>query len=699
MNTKTAPGFGVAKLAATAAVSVLTCVPAWADDDVRRFSADDIFNLEYAASPQVSPNSDTIAYVRTRFDRMADARVGSIWTIDVESGAHRPLITDQGSVGSPRWSPNGDRLLYTAAGEDGPELRVWFVDDGSSFSIAQFEQSPQSPSWSPDGDQIAFAMLVPDTPASFAEAPKSPKGATWAEPVRVFDQLPFRFDGAGYLTPGKTHIHIVPAEGGSVRAITEGVANYSSPVWLDDDTLIAVVDAGEGAISDPIESDVVTIEVASGEITTLTDRDGPDTSPTISPNGEYIAYLGYDDEVLSYQQTQLYVMPVDGGEARLLTGDVDRSIGAIQWREDSNSLIVMHEDRGDMVLSAMDLDGGVSELTRKVGGTSIGRPYSSGSFHTSGDIIAFTHAHTARPGDLAMIDQRGRVRQLTELNEDALGHVDLADIEAIEVESPIDGAMIQAWIALPPGFEADGSAPMVMEIHGGPFAMYGPTFSAEIQRYAAEGYVTVYANPRGSTGYGEAFAQEIDLAYPGEDYDDLMAVVDELIAKDYVDPDRLFVTGGSGGGVLTAWIVGSTDRFAAAASIKPVMNWTTMALAADIAPFVVRHWLRAEPWDNPDRYWELSPISRAGNITTPTMVMVGEEDWRTPTWEAEQLYTALKLQGVDTALVRVPGSPHFIAGRPSQMIAKVDNIMGWFEKHDPANEDDEDGESGDGESD
>ncbi|MEL7391692.1 MAG: prolyl oligopeptidase family serine peptidase, partial [Pseudomonadota bacterium] len=245
----------------------------------------------------------------------------------------------------------------------------------------------------------------------------------------------------------------------------------------------------------------------------------------------------------------------------------------------------------------------------------------------------------------------------------------------------------EAWVALPHGFEADGSAPMIMEIHGGPFAMYGPYFASEIQRFAAEGYVTVYVNPRGSTGYGADFAMAIDKAYPGNDYDDLMSIVDALIERNYVSPDRLFVTGGSGGGILTAWIVGKTDRFAGAATVKPVINWMTMALSADIAQFVRRHWIREDPWENPDAFLDFSPIMLIENVVTPTLVMVGEEDWRTPTWEAEQFYTALKLKGVETALIRVPGSPHYIAGRPSRLIAKTDNIMGWFAKYDPAKQD------------
>ena len=253
-----------------------------------------------------------------------------------------------------------------------------------------------------------------------------------------------------------------------------------------------------------------------------------------------------------------------------------------------------------------------------------------------------------------------------------------------KVNIEIDGKEIEAWGAVPPTCKADGSFPMILEIHGGPYTMYGPYFASEIQRYAAEGYVTVWSNPRGSTGYGEDFALEIDRAYPSNDYHDLMSVVDELVARKYVDDKRLFVTGGSGGGILTAWIVTKTNRFAAAASIKPVINWMTMALTGDISNYVRRHWIREDPWSNPEAFLKFSPIRYVDKVKTPTLMMVGEDDFRTPPWEAEQFYTALKMLNVDTALIHVPNAPHYIASRPSRLIAKTDNIMGWFAKYDPA---------------
>jgi len=670
------------RIAAAASAIIATAAGA---DDYRRFEAMDVFALEWAADPQVSPDGEHIVYVRTAYDKLADRPRGSLWMLDVDSGQHRPLITD-GAVSSPRWSPDGERLAYRAAKEGGSEIRIRYLDDNADFAVSQFTESPGQFVWSPDGAHLAFSMFVPGDKPSFATPPKPPEGASWADPVRVFDDLTFRFDGRGWLRDGATHVFVVGTEGGEPRQITDGDNDFSSPTWLDDDTVLAVGNDVPDAELDPIESEIYAVELSDHSRTALTNRDGPDASPAVSPNGEIIAYTGYDDEVLAYQQANLYLMNADGSDARILSADYDHPVSNPIFAADGRSVFALAEVEGHTMVIQVDLDGEVRERADDVGGTSLGRPYASGSFSVGGgrsSVVAYTRQHWDRPAEVAVIEGRDDARVLTDLNDDALGHIDLAPIEELQVESRHDGRTIEAWVAKPPGFEPDGSFPMILEIHGGPFAMYGPSFAAEIQRYAAEGYVTVYANPRGSTGYGNEFAQEIDRAYPGNDHEDLMSVVDALVERDYVDPDRLFITGGSGGGVLTAWAVGKTDRFAAAASIKPVINWATMATAADIGIFVTRHWLRSTPWDNPELYHRLSPISLVGNVATPTMVMVGEEDWRTPTWEAEQFYGALKQRQVPTALIRVPGASHSIAARPSHLIAKTDNIMGWFAEYDP----------------
>ncbi|MEO0882487.1 MAG: S9 family peptidase [Pseudomonadota bacterium] len=658
--------------------------------DLPRFTADRVFDLEYADDPQISPDGSKIVYVRRSMDRKTDTNRGDLWIIDTESGAHTPLIQGGASAGAPRWDPAGERLLYTTSSEAGPELRVYYIASRQDFSLAQFTEAPRQAVWSPDGTQIALTQFTPATPPNFAKAPSPPKGAEWSPPVKVFDDVTYRFDGAGYLREGADHIYVLSAEGGSPRQITKGEASFGQPEWRGNGTILAVGNMAEDRDLDPIESEIYAVSLENLSVTPLTDRDGPDGSPKVSPNGSRIAYAGYDDEVKSYQITELYVMSADGGEPTHLTADYDRSITSFEWHPSGNSIIAQVENIGDIDLVEIGLNGSRETLATGLGGTSFGRPYAGASFSISGErrpTLAFTTADTAAPADVSVQGRNVEDRQLTNLNADVLPYLDMAEVREITIPSSFDGRDIQAWVAMPPDFVADGSFPMILEIHGGPQTMYGPYFSPEIQRFAAEGYVTVYANPRGSTGYGEAFTQLIDLNYPGEDYDDLMSVTDYLIAENYVDPDRLFVTGGSGGGVLTAWIVGKTNRFAAAATIKPVINWFTMALTGDIGAYVRRHWIRSDPWADPDTYWKFSPISLVGNVTTPTLVMVGEEDWRTPTWEAEQFYGALKLREVETALIRVPGSPHYIAGRPSRLIAKTDNIMGWFEKFDPAKQD------------
>lgn len=675
-----------ALLLSTAAFAPLSLA---ADQEkLERFTAEHVFDLEFADDPQISPNGQRVVYVRRSMDHQKDVIHDDLWTLDIRSGTHRPLIAGGTPTNRPRWSPDGTRLLYNTTTDAGQsELRVYFLDSDKSISLGRFAAKPNDAAWSQDGTQIAFRMFTPSEAPRFTTAPTPPAGAKWNPPVRVFDDVTFRSDGAGYLREGANQIYTLPSSGGTPRQVTFGDVDYTSPIWRDESTLLIVGNEAEDRDFDPIESEIYALNLNTFATRALTTRDGPDHSPQLSPDGRKIAFLGYDDKVLSYQATHLYVMDKDGGNIRHVSADHDRSITSFAWRGDNQALVTQVENKGAVELRSFNLSGTKPKVMASgLGGTSFGRPYAGASFTLSKSTrptFAYTTGDANSPSDITIKTFSGEPKRLTALNDDLLPFLDMAKIEEVTVPSKFDGKDIQAWIALPPDFEADGSYPMILEIHGGPFTMYGPFFSAEIQRYAAEGYVTVYVNPRGSTGYGEEFSLLIDKNYPGEDYDDLETITDYLIEKNYVSKDRLFVTGGSGGGVLTSWIVGKTERYAAAATIKPVINWLSMALTADIGPFVKRHWIRENPWENPEAYWERSPLSLVGNVTTPTLVMVGEEDHRTPTWEAEQYYGALKLKGVDTALIRVPGSPHFIAKRPSRLIAKTDNIMGWFEKYDP----------------
>lgn len=658
--------------------------------ELRPFSADDVFELEWARAPEIAPDGSQVLWIRTGYDRRSDRPRGALWITDVATGASEPLVTGPGSYHSPRFSPDGTRLAYIASESGKTHLRMRWLASGRETIVADLDSAPRQVAWSPDSTTLAFTLFTPGEGLTLGKAkPHKPDDARWADPMRVIDDLVFRFDGRGYLKEGADQVYVVPAHGGTPRAVTEGGDGFSSPAWsADGKTLYVVGNDGPDPELDPIESEIYAVDVATGARRALTDRDGPDRSPTPSPDGTTLAWLGYDDERRAYQQTELYVQGPDDNAPRWLTADFDHGLSSLSWRDDGQALLAQATVRGQLHLVEIDLEGNVTTLLRDMGGTSLGRPYGSGDHAVRGTgaerVMAWTVADPLRPAELAIQVGTGPARIVTDLNSDLLGEIALPRMEELTVPSRLDGLPIQAWMAIPAGVSADGTAPLLLEIHGGPFAMYTPAFAAEIQRYAAEGYVTVWANPRGSTGYGEAFAQEIDEAYPGPDHEDLMSVVDAVLAQGWVDEKRLFITGGSGGGVLSAYATGMTDRFAAAAVIKPVINWFTMALAGDIGVVVSRHWIRGNPWENPQKYFDRSPIRVVGNVTTPTLVMVGEEDWRTPAWEAEQWYTALKMQGVPSAYVRVPGASHTIAARPSNLVAKVDTIMAWFEKYDPA---------------
>lgn len=672
-------------------VAASFAAPVSADDDELNILKNiDVFELEYAADPQISPDGSSVAYVRRSNDIMTDRTRSNIWIASADGSDHRPILSGKANFSSPRWSPDGGRLAYVSAVEGGkPQLFVRWMDTGQTALITNLTHAPGAIAWAPDGDSIAFSMFVEKNAKPLAKAPKKPKGAEWAPPAKVVEEVVYRADGGGYLDPGVTHIFTVPADGGSPRRLTKGDFNHNGPIsWTPDgDALFFSANRNEDWERDPVESDVWKVDIVDKAMTQLTTRDGPDFSPLVSPDGARIAYLGFDDRLMGYHTSHVYVMNADGSDAKALTAGLDRSIDAVSWAG-NEALIVQYDQRGRTFLAQINLDGEITPLVRDLGGTTLGRPYTSGGFsvNAAGDI-AYTSARASRPADIAVRPAEGSALRVTKLNDDLFQDKTLANVERITWQSSADGREIEGWIATPPDFDETKQYPLILEIHGGPFAAYGPQYSTEVQLFAAAGYVVLYANPRGSTSYGDEFANLIHHAYPGQDYDDLMSGIDAVIERGFVDPDQLFVTGGSGGGVLTSWIVGKTDRFKAAVVAKPVINWISFTLTADFYPFFYKYWFENPPWEDPDTYWERSPLSLVGNVTTPTMLLTGEADYRTPMSETEQYYQALQLRDVDTAMVRIPEAPHSIAGRPSNLIAKVDNILAWFERYREKEED------------
>ncbi|MDE2355875.1 MAG: S9 family peptidase [Alphaproteobacteria bacterium] len=659
--------------------------PAGETAAAKPFQPLDLFALEQAVDPQISPDGTRIAYVRESEDILTDRARRTIWIVDVASGEQRPLDGADGES-SPVWSPDGRRLAYVAPGPEGRgEIHVRWMDRGESAVLADLPERAGALAWTPDGRQIVFTMHVAAPAPSLGAAPPKPEGAKWADPIKVITDVHYRQDDVGYLKPGFTHLFVIPAEGGAVRQLTFGDYNDRGPIAITPDGSAAIFVSQRTANwrLDPQNAALFKVDLTSGALTALPHGAGPDVGPALSPDGKSLAFVHHDDHNRGYENDRLMVMTLASGETRVLSGDVDRAFGRPLWSGDGKFIFAQYTDKGVTKVARFGLDGKMTVVAQGLGGAEPDRPYAGGSYSVARDgSVAFTMGDDTHLTDVGLARVGQEARRLTALNAELYQSRTLAHAEHVVVPSSYDKRPIDAWILRPPGFDASRKYPMILEIHGGPFAAYGPNFGSELQLYAAAGYVVVYANPRGSTSYGDEFANLINDNYPSQDYYDLMSVVDAAIAKGGVDPDNLFVCGGSGGGLLTAWIVGKTHRFKAAVAEKPVIDWTSEVLTVDMYSFMARYWFGKMPWEDPVAYWRRSPISLAGNITTPTMVMVGEEDHRTPPSEAEQLFGALQLRGIPTAMIRVPGAAHeSLEERPSQEAEEASAILAWFDRY------------------
>lgn len=647
------------------------------------FTAMDVFELEYASDPRVAPDEKSLVYVRHAQDVMTDRTRSSLWQMNVDGSEHRPLLADGNNYTTPRWSPDGERLAYVSNESGRSQVHVRWMDSGRSAMVTSIDKGVRSLTFSPDGKWLAFTMSVPGSPTSLVKPRKKPKGATWSEAPRVIDTVRYQFDGRGIVEPEYRHIFVLPAEGGTPRQLTDGDYQHNGPLSFSPDSKQILFSANrhESWELETIEADVFAINVSDGALTQLTSEPGAESEPAFSPDGKRIAWLKSANEPLAYRNTRLIVAGADGGDPVSLTEDLDRSIDEVAWHSDSKHLYVRYDDRGHRNVDLVDLSGERRAITNELGGTTWGRPYTSGSFAAVGNVVAFTRGSTGGPAEIATV-VRGKTRLVTDLNSELLGHRTLGTINRIAFPSSFDGQEIEGWYVMPPDFDPAKKYPLILEIHGGPHASYGPWFSAEIQLMAAAGYIVVYDNHRGSTSYGEAFALLLQHKYASEeDFSDHMSAVDKVIDMGFIDTDNLFITGGSAGGIGTAYAIGLTDRFNAAVAAKPVINWVSKTLTADSSLFQIRHQFPGMPWEELEHYWKRSPLSLVGNVTTPTMLITGEEDRRTPISETEQFYQALKLKGVDAMMVRLPDSSHGIASRPSRLITKVDYILAWFEKY------------------
>ncbi len=647
------------------------------------FSTSDVFELEWADEPQISPDGREVLYLRRFNDIMTDRTLSHVWRVDLDGSNHEPLLASDQSYASPRWSPDGSRIAYMTSQDGRTALYVQYLESGRDALLATFSEGPSDLTWSPDGSSLAFSMPVKVESKPLIKAPKKPEGAEWAAPAQVIDRARYRTNSDGFLDLAYAQVFMIPAEGGTPRQLTTGEFHHFGPLSFTADGAEILFSANRHPDWEmqTREADIYSVNVATTELTQLTDQPGLEVSPRVSPNGRQIAYLRTGNEPEPFLPTNVVVMDRDGTNAQTLTEALDRRTGNVQWLSD-REVAFTYQNRGENMIGVVRTDGRLRTPVEGIGGTTIGRPYVSGTYDAgAGRALVYTKGSAQRPADLYAL-KNGRTTRLTALNEDLLAYREMANVERFTFESSLDGLEVDGWVMTPPGYEAGKSYPLIIEVHGGPHLAYGPHFSAELQLMAAAGYVVIYDNHRGSIGYGSEFANLLKYKYSSpDDFADHMSAVDWAINEGYADPENLFIAGGSAGGIATAYAVGLTDRFNAAVSAKPVINWVSKVLTADSYIDQIATQFPGPPWEHLEHYWQRSPLSLVGNVTTPTLLITGETDYRTPMSETEQFYQALQLLGVESVMVRMPDTNHGIAGRPSRLNAKTEYTLAWFERY------------------
>jgi dipeptidyl aminopeptidase/acylaminoacyl peptidase len=660
---------------AVLAIALVLAAPSFASaqaDGIRTISLEMYLDLESASDPQISPDGSQVVYTRGWVDKMNDRRESSVWIMNADGSRARFLVDGSGPI----WSPDGTRIAYTSEGEpEGSQIFVrWMDDEGASSQITRLQKAPGGIRWAPDGNTLSFTMTMDGEEAWSVSPPGRPEGSNWTEPPKVVTRADYRQDRVGFVDEGWRHIFVVPAEGGTARQLTDGYWNHSTGEWTPDgaELVFSSLRTEDSELSWR-QSEVYAVNVSNGTIRQLTTRHGQDSGPIPSPTGDLIAYRGADFHTDTYRNSGVYVMNMDGSNSRLISGDFDRSINGMQWAHDGSGLYLTVSAEGDRNIHFVSTGGGVTALS------SGNHMFALSSFTADGRAVG-TLTSPQLPSDIVSfsLSDPNRRTQLTHVNDDVFAGVTFGDVEEIKYES-VDGFEIEGWIVKPPDFDPSRKYPMMLSIHGGPHGMYNVGFNFAWQEHAANGYVVLYTNPRGSSGYGSAFGNSIKNAYPGKDYDDLMNGVDLVIDRGYIDDENMFVYGCSGGGVLTSWVVGHTDRFAAASANCPVINWLSFVGTTDGIG-----WYRNFenlPWDDPSEHLRRSPLMYVGNVTTPTMLMTGVNDLRTPMPQTEEYFAALKVMGVETAMVRFNNEWHGTSSTPSNFLRTQLFLREWFAKH------------------
>jgi dipeptidyl aminopeptidase/acylaminoacyl peptidase len=711
----------------------------------RPITEKDLWDFVWIGDPQISPDGSRVAFVRVTVNEKKEGYNTSIWSVPVAGGEAPRQMTKGDHDTTPRWSPDGKFLLFLRSSEkDGkpepPQLAMLPMAGGDSFVFTDLPKGAGSPVWAPDGKNVAFTSDTNAEDLAKQEKKKSEQvkksGAAIATPgprstpaatatieehesdVRVITRAVYRQDNEGYIDPKHpTHIWIVTAprsaeEKMKPRQLTNGRFDEENAIWSKDGSQIYFTSS---RIDEPYyelpRTDLYSVPATGGtpvKITTidLNTQFGPGGGAlSLSPDGKQVAFLAATNQPInSYTEPDLWILDLSpNAKPRNLTADFDFDVDGFVigdssspraggsnkpvWTPDGKGLIAVYSKEGKRNLALFDatVAGGADP-----GKSSPPQDLTSGNhgvmiFRATPDAskLVYVLSTPTRINDLFVLDRAtpgASPKQLTNVNDELFSKLNLTEPEEIWYNS-FDGKRIQAWVQKPPGFDAHKKYPLILNIHGGPHVAYGHIFVHEFQWMAAKGYVVLYPNPRGSTTYGQEFGNVIQYRYPGDDYKDLMAGVDELIKHGYIDDKKLGVTGGSGGGLLTNWVVGQTGRFAAAVSQRDIASWENWWYTGDFTLFQP-NWFRAPPFEDPDEYRARSPISYINNVKTPMMMILGEADYRTPPGAGgEQTFRALKFRKIPTVMVRFPNESHELSrsGQPWHRVERLEHIVGWFD--------------------
>lgn len=671
---------------------------------MRVMKPQDYFRMRLPSDPQISPDGLRVAYVRDWPDVTEDAWCSEVLVIERESESVQAL----GAGGQPRWSQDSLHLAFVGWADGAFEIRVWSKITGKTTVIATLDSAPEGLSWSPDGRMIAFVMRekIETQPQSKAQVPPdwhALRTEKWARPGQYTERLLRRIEGADddLLPEGHYQIFLLELASLAIRQLTFGPFEHGGPLvritklklaghisWAPDSRSFIMSmqrdPAPPGAV-DPahaVAADIYSFSVNDGTVTRLTHFGGTITNAVLSPDGRWIAFVGSRGPRKSFHTNVLHIMESSGANIRALPHPDKLEIHQeIRWRPDSAGLLVLAPHQGDGCLLTVGLDQRWNVLSRGIGGSAAsGYILEIKGFSVSrAGEIAVLRGSSKRTDEVAILSPDGTKSRVITHEGDWIGDIEVAPIETLWLDTPTP---LQAWLLRPAGIPATKPVPLIVWLHGGPYLSWGADFAAIPQLWAARGYAVLMMNPRGSLGYGEAFTDLLEHDFPGAGDLQILQAVDQVVARGGVDESRVFLAGESGGGVLTAWLIGHTQRFAAAAVIYGVVDWVSQTMMQDRPDYFAYRWRGAPPWEAGmhAEYWQRSPLSLVGNVKTPTIVICGERDWRTPYAQSEIYFTALKMCGVEAALVGYPDNNHGLERHPSQFLDFAEQVGNWFQR-------------------